>query len=119
MNIEELRNKQLKDFDTNVHWERLIDLVVFNYVESGIGGLKIPVESMIRIYFLQIRYELSAVEVTTALSRIDVLKEFTLIDTNTDVLPSAEYVSDFNALVKSRKLETKFLDEFNILVKQT
>lgn len=116
MNIEKLQNKRLKDFTTNVNWSYLVNLIVYHYIESGIGNLKIPVETMIRVYFLQLKYELSAAEAAIALSKIDVLKEFTLIDTNTDVLPNSDNINDFKSLIQNRKLESSFLDEFNICV---
>jgi len=111
---KELRYKQLQDFSTEVNWRELVDLIVHHYVESGIGRLQVPVESMIRVYFLQLRYNLNAAEASLALSRVDVLKDFALIDIKTDVLPEEECIDSFKSLVELKNLAKQFATTFNI-----
>ena len=117
---KELRYKQLQDFAIEVNWKQLIQLIVHHYVDSGIGRLQVPVETMIRIYFLQLRYNLNAPEAALALSRIDVLTEFSLIDKRTDVLPEAETIDMFRSLIELKGLAEQFGTEFNIqpIIKQ-
>ena len=110
----DFRYKQLQDFEEEVNWKRLVEFIAHHYVESGIGKLLVPVESMIRVYFLQTRYNLNSSEVALALSRIGVLRKFALIDTKTDVIPEEASIDAFAMLVKNKSL-TKVLDTaFNI-----
>lgn len=111
---EEFRYKQLQDFATEVDWRELVDVIVHHYVESGIGRLQVPVESMIRVYFLQLRYNLNGAEASLALSKIDVLRDFALIDQNIDVLPEEESINAFRSLIELQGLEEDFADSFNI-----
>ena len=111
---KELRYKQLQDFSTEVNWRELVDLIVHHYVESGIGRLQVPVESMIRVYFLQLRYNLNALESSLALSKIDVLRDFALIDKKTDVLPEEESIDTFRSLIELKGLTEQFAATFNI-----
>ncbi len=111
---KELRYKQLQDFSTEVNWRELVDLIVHHYVESGIGKLKVPIESMIRVYFLQLRYNLSASEAALALSRIDVLRDFALINIKSDVLPEEESIDTFRSLIELTGLAEQFAASFNI-----
>jgi len=51
---------------------------------------------MIRVYFLQLRYNLNAAEAVIALSRSGVLTDFVLIDKRTDDLPEEESIDTFS-----------------------
>ena len=110
----ELRYKQLQDFSTEVNWGELVDLIVHFYVESGIGKLKVTVETMIRVYFLQLRYNLNATEVSLALNKINVLRDFALIDLKTDVLPEEDNIDSFRFLIERNRLTEQFSSAFNI-----
>lgn len=110
----EFKYKQLQDFSNEINWRTLVKLIVHYYVESGIGLLQIPVESMIRIYFIQLRYNLNAAEVVVALSKIDVLTNFALIDKKTDIVPEQESIESFQSLIELNDLTTAFSAEFNI-----
>ncbi|MEH6455052.1 MAG: transposase [Cocleimonas sp.] len=114
LNNKGLRYKQLQEFDTEVNWSGLVELIVRHYVESGIGMLKVPVETMIRVYFLQLRYNLNAREAAIALSKIDVLRNFAIINIKTDVLPEEDSIDTFRSLVELTDLANKFSAAFNI-----
>ena len=111
---KELRYKQLQDFSTEVNWRELVDLIVHHYVESGIGRLQVPVETMIRVYFLQLRYNLNKREAALALSKIDILRDFALIDIKKDVLPEEDCIDTFKSLIELKDLAKPFAEAFNI-----
>jgi len=108
------RNKQLQDHAVDIDWTNLIQLIVHFYVESGIGRLQVPVETMIRIYFLQLRYNLTGNEAALAMARIDVFADFALINRKTDVLPDAESIDMFASLIELKGLEKQFAKAFKI-----
>lgn len=111
---KELRYKQLQDFSTEVNWSELVDLIVHHYVDSGIGRLQVPVETMIRVYFLQLRYNLNKREAALALSKIDILRDFALIDIKKDVLPEEDCIDTFKSLIELKDLAKPFAEAFNI-----
>lgn len=110
----EFRYKQLQDFETEVNWQKLVRLIANSYIQSGIGKLQVPLETMIRIYFLQRRYQLNAIEASLALSRIDLLREFALIDLSIDSLPEEKSIEEFTILVEESSVLNNFKSEFNI-----
>ena len=110
----EFRYKQLQEFENEINWAALVELIAHSYVESGIGRLLIPVESMIRVYFLQLRYNLNSNEIALALTKIDVLRDFALIDLKIDALPEEDSVNDFANLIEQRSLKEEFDKSFNI-----
>lgn len=108
------RYKQLQEFENEINWTALVELIAHHYVESGIGRLLIPVESMIRVYFLQLRYNLNSNEIALALAKIDVLRDFALIDLKIDAIPEEDSVNDFANLIEDKSLKTIFEKTFNI-----
>ena len=111
---DEIRYKQLQDYATEVNWRKLVELFAHHYVESGIGRLQVPIESMIRVYFLQLRYNLNASEASLALSKIDILKDFALIDQKRDVIPEEESIDTFRSLIELKGLADRFATAFDI-----
>ena len=111
---DEFRYKQLQDYATEVNWRKLVELIAHHYVESGIGRLQVPIESMIRVYFLQLRYNLNASEASLALSKIDILKDFALIDQKRDVIPEEESIDTFRSLIELKGLADLFATAFDI-----
>jgi len=107
------RYKSLEGYLTSINWDELNALVVNNYVKSGIGELQVPVDTMIRINFLQSRYDLNATEVEIALSRIDVLRTFALIDEKKDVFPTEKLIEEFSLLIENKNLKEKIETIYN------
>ena len=68
---------------------------------------------MIRVYFLQKRYSMSASGVEDALIQIDVLRKFALINLETDVIPYEACIESFYSLVSLNNLETEVNCAFN------
>lgn len=110
----EFHYKQLQDFEKEVNWIALVELIAHHYVEAGIGKLLISAESMIRVYFLQLRYKLNPSETSLALARIDILRDFALIDLKTDILPEEDSIIDFANLIKNKSLTKVFEKSFNM-----
>lgn len=107
--------KQLRTFETKIDWNHLVDITAHIYVESRIGDLKMPVESLIRIQFLQRQYKLSETQVLEAISEIDMLKAFSLIDETKDDLPKEESITAFSVLIKEKQLAPVFDKTFNAI----
>ncbi len=93
------RFKQLQEIETEVDWEALVNLIEPPYIASSIGRNLITVESMLRIYFLQLRYGMSASGVEEALFQIEVFRDFAKIDIGTGVIPHESCINLFKQLI--------------------
>jgi len=74
------RFKQLQEIDQEIQWDKLVEIIEPYYLASSIGRNLVSVESMLRIYFLQLRYGMAASGVEEALFQIEVLRKFAKID---------------------------------------
>jgi IS5 family transposase len=108
------RFKQLQDLEQEIEWDDLVEAIFPCYVASNIGHVLVTVESMLRIYFLQHRYDMSPSDVEDALFQLDVLREFALIDLDRDVIPNASCIADFNSLLVEKSLALKLEQAFGV-----
>ena len=108
------RFKQLQDLEKEVNWNELVEAILPHYEAANIGRLLVTAESMLRVYFLQHRYGMSAFGVEEALFQVDVFRVFSLIDLDSDVIPNASCIEDFNSLLVEKSLSSKIEQAFNI-----
>ena len=113
---DNLRTKRLEDFQKEINWDKLVDVTFQYYLDSNIGRLIVPTESMLKIYFLQYRYGMLASDMEKALIEVDIFREFAL---ETDVVPSASSIRAFASLLQENKLSTKIEKEFTVEPKIT
>lgn len=99
------RFKQLQEIEDEVKWDELVEIVEPHYLASSIGRNLISAESMLRIYFLQRRYEMSASKIEEALFQIDVLRKFAKIELDSGVIPHNSCIDLFGAIIKDNDLE--------------
>ena len=104
--------RHLKDFETKIDWDELTDIVFQSYLESGIGHLINPAETMLKSYFLQYHYGMSANYIETALSKNNTLKQFVLI---IDAIPKASDINAFADLLHKKTLSTKIEKAFSAI----
>jgi len=105
LNESKYRFKQLQEIDSEVKWDDLVKVVEPYHLASNIGRNLISTESMLRIYFLQRRYKMSASKVEEALFQIDVLRKFAKIALDSGVIPHNSCIDSFEALIKEHQLE--------------
>jgi IS5 family transposase len=106
------RFKQLQEIDTEIHWEKLVNLVEPHYLASSIGRNLVSVESMLRIYFLQLRYSMCASGIEEALFQIEVLRDFAKIDMGSGVIPHESCINLFKQLIIEQGLDGELEDSF-------
>ena len=110
-NKNNIRLKRLQDFQIRINWDELSDSVFQHYLESGIGRLVTPTETMLKIYFLQIRYGMTALYIEKALIEVDVLREFALI---IDIIPDVNSIEAFEGLLQEKELSEEIIKAFTI-----
>lgn len=110
-NNSKLSSKRLQDFTKEINWDELVNVTFQTYLESNIGRLIVPTESMLKIYFLQHRYGMLATDIEKALIEVDILREFAL---EIDVIPSATSIREFANLLQENKLSAKIEKAFTL-----
>ncbi len=108
------RFKQLQEIETEIKWDELSRLIEPHYLNSSIGRNLVSVNSMIRIYFLQQRYSMSASGVEEALFQIEVLRDFAKIDMGTGVIPHESCINLFKQLVIEQNFVDKIENAFDL-----
>ena len=108
------RFKQLQDMNEKVQWDELVALIEPYYLSANIGRNLIPVESMVRIYFLQLRYNMLASEIDEALFQIDILRDFAKIDMDAGVIPHESCINLFKEIIIDNDLEQQITNAFSL-----
>ena len=108
------RFKQLQEINNEIPWDSLVELVKPHYLESNLNKELVPIDKMLRVYFLQLRYGMSPSGVEEALFQIEALREFADINIDTDVIPSDTSIIRFNDLIESKALKQQIKQSFDI-----
>ncbi len=108
------RFKQLQEIEQEISWDELVKVVEPYYLASGIGRNMVSAETMIRIFFLQQRYSMTASGVEEALFQIEVLRDFALININKDLIPNESSIESFNLLINEQRLKSKLVTSFDL-----
>ena len=108
------RFKQLQEIETEINWDELASLIEPHYLASDIGRNLVSVDSMIRIYFLQLRYNMSAPRVEEALFQIEALRDFAKIDMGSGVIPHNSCIDLFKKLIIEQGFENNLENAFTL-----
>jgi IS5 family transposase len=118
------REKFLEEMDKVIPWAELLESIEKCYPKAGNGRQPIPLERMLRIYFMQQWYGLSDPAMEDALYDIASLRRFADIDIERDVIPDETTILHFRHLLEKYELtreifeKTKrYLAEKSLLVK--
>src|SRR6204780_2961026 len=109
------RAQFLADMDKIVPWPELAAAVQTAYpkVSENGGRPPIPLERMLRIYFLQLWFNLSDPAVEEALYDSVAMREFAGIDLGQDGAPDETAVCKFRHLLERHKLSKHLLSTVN------
>lgn len=107
------RFKQLQEVEREIQWDEILELIKPHFISSKIGKDIVSPETMIRVYFLQNRYDMSPSGMEEALFQISVLRDFALIDIDENVIPSELCMERFNQLIIDKDLKNNILKSFD------
>lgn len=107
------REKFLAEMDRVVPWAELVALVKPAYAKgtSGPGRPPIPLERMLRIYFLQHWFNLSDPAVEEALCDVSSMRAFVGIDLGCESAPDETTVCKFRHLLEEHGLGKRIFEE--------
>ena len=81
------REKFLQEMDKVIPWRELIQIIERHYPKAGNGRQPMPLERMLRIYFMQQWYGLSDPDIEDALYDIKSMRRFAGVDIAVDMVP--------------------------------
>ena len=107
------REAFLKEMEQVVPWSRLLRLIEPHYPKKGNGRPPIPMEVMLRIYFLQQWYALSDPAAEEALYDMESMRRFSLLELGEDVIPDETTILNFRRLIEKHDLSVVMFNDIN------
>ena len=104
------REKFLAEMDQVIPWADLLEIIRKHYPKAGNGRQPMPLERMLRIYFMQQWYGLSDPGMEDALYDIESMRRFASIDLEADTIPDETTILNFRHLLEKHKLTEKIFE---------
>ena len=105
------REKFLEEMNQVIPWEELLQIVNKYYPLAGNGRHPMPMERMLRIYFMQQWYGLSDPAMEDALYDIESMRWFADINIEVDVIPDETTILNFRHLLERHNLTKQILEK--------
>lgn len=99
--------------DQIIPWERLLSLIEPHYPKRGKGHPPMPIEVMLRIYFLQQWYALSDPGAEEALYDMESMRRFVQLDLQDDAIPDETTILNFRRLIEKHELSQRMFRDIN------
>ena len=110
---ETRRERFLQGMDLVIPWDRLVSLIEPHYPKAGNGRPPMPLEKMLRVYFMQQWYNLSDPGMEDALYDIESMRRFANIELGEDPVPDETTILHFRRLLERHQLTVQILKEVN------
>src|SRR3954453_978331 len=112
------RDKFLAEMNVVVPWSRLVERLAPLYPKGERGRPPIPLERMLRVYFVQQWYGLADEAVEDALYDSQALRGFAGIELNRDPIPDATTVLHFRHWLERHDLTKGLFEEIGALLEE-
>jgi len=110
------RERFLREMDQVVPWARLTKLIAPHYPKAGNGRQPMPLETMLRIYFLQQWFNLSDPAAEDSLYDIESMRRFTGIELGEQSVPDETTILNFRRLLERHQLTAAIFESVNQLL---
>jgi IS5 family transposase len=107
------RERFLDEMDEVIPWDELAQVIIKHYPKAGNGRQPMPLEWMLRIYFLQQWYGLSDPAMEDALYDIESMRRFAGIDLEADEVPDETTILHFRHLLEKHNLTKELFNQIN------
>ncbi len=104
------REKFLEEMDRVIPWQELLPIISPHYPKEGDGRQPLPMERMLRIYFMQQWYQLSDPAMEDALYDSESMRRFAEINLEVDVIPDETTILNFRHLLEKHHLTKQIFD---------
>jgi len=105
------REQFLEEMNQVIPWEELLQVIKEYYPKAGNGRQPMPLERMLRIYFMQQWYGMSDPAMEDALYDIESMRRFADIDIEVDVIPDETTILNFRHLLEIHNLTKKIFEK--------
>lgn len=112
------RERFLAEMNAVVPWERLLALITPHYPKGGGGRPPMPLERMLRIYFMQQWFNLSDPQAEDALYDMESMRRFAGIELAEDAIPDETTILHFRHLLEKHQLTEKIFAEVRLLLEE-
>jgi IS5 family transposase len=104
------REKFLEEMDKVIPWKLLTKPIKKHYPKVGNGRQPYPMETMLRIYFMQQWYQLSDPAMEDSLYDIESVRRFARLDLE-QAIPDETTILNFRRLLENHNLTTRLFEE--------
>ena len=111
------REKFLEEMDQVIPWAELLGVIKKYYPKAGNGRQPMPLERMLRIYFMQQWYGLSDPGMEDALYDSESMRRFAGIDLGEDAIPDETTILNFRHLLERHKLTERIFEKRRLYLK--
>jgi IS5 family transposase len=113
------RERFLGEMDMLIPWTELLSLIEPYYPKPGRRGRQpMPLETMLRIYFMQQWYGLSDPAMEDALLEIESMRRFAQIELLEDALPDETTILNFRHLLEKHELSRQIMQTINEMLQK-
>ena len=110
------RERFLGEMDAIIPWKQLLALIEPHYPKAGNGRPPLGLEKMLRIYFLQIWFNLSDPGAEEALFDSESMRRFARIELSEDKVPDETSILNFRHLLEEHELTQAIFERINMLM---
>jgi IS5 family transposase len=112
------RERFLAEMNAVVPWQRLLALIAPHYPKGTGGRPAMPLERMLRIYFMQQWFNLSDPQAEDALYDMESMRRFAEIELAQDAIPDETTILNFRHLLEKHQLTEKIFAEVRQLLEE-
>lgn len=112
------RERFLAEMDSIIPWPQLLELVEPYYPKAGQGRPPLGLEKMLRIYFLQIWFNLSDPAAEEAIYDSESMRRFARIELSEDKIPDETSILNFRHLLEEHELTKAMFEKINALMER-
>jgi IS5 family transposase len=112
------RERFLAEMNAVIPWQRLLALIEPHYPKAGNGTQPLPMERMLRIYFMQNWFNLSDPAAEDALYDSESMRRFAGIELAEDAVPDESTILRFRHLLEKHQLTERMFAEIRTLLEE-
>ncbi len=112
------RERFLAEMDAVIPWKKLLKVIEPHYPKAGNGRPPMELETMLRIYFLQIWFNLSDPGAEEALYDSESMRRFARIELSEDRVPDETTILNFRHLLEQHELTERMFERINRMLEK-
>lgn len=110
------REQFLGEMDAVIPWAQLLEVIEPHYPKGGPGRQPLGLEKMLRIYFLQLWFNLSDPQAEDSIYDSESMRRFAKVELGDDTIPDESTILRFRHLLEKHGLTRQIFDVVNDLL---